>query len=107
VPSNAAILSHVVCKERTEDFFNTILSAELQTLLKLYPRALVLSVSALHLLVFADQDLFLQDLCPLSLLYAGYFQDLCGIQPAVIATTHDCDAIDFHFIHIYSGIDGL
>jgi len=97
----------IVVQEGAEDVFDAVLPAELPPAAVVDPGALVLAVAALHLLVLARQDLFLEHLCALALVDTGHLEDLGSVEPAVGAAAHDGDAIDLHLVHGDARVDGL
>ena len=96
------ICAAVIFKKRFEDFVHAVLSTELDTSAIADPCALIFAVSTLYLFVLAREDLFLEDFGALALVYAGNFQDLSRIEPAITAAAHYGDTADFHFVDGYS-----
>lgn len=57
--------------------------------------------------MLAREDFFLQHLGTLALVDTGHFEDLGSIEPRVGAALHDGDAVDFHFVDVDVGVNGL
>ena len=104
---NTSILAHVVGQQGSKQLLNSILAADFDAAVKFDPCALVFSVSSLNLFVFPGLDLLFQYLGALALVYASDFEDLGGIEARVVASPHDSDVVDFHFVDVDTGVGGL
>ena len=59
------------------------------------------AVAALHFVVLACQDFFLEDPCAPRFFDAGDLENLCCIEVSIRATTHESDTTHCDFVHGY------
>jgi hypothetical protein len=71
---------------------------KLAPLLKRYPCSLVLSISALHLLVHALLHFALEDTGSGGLVIVGNLEDMCSVDPVVGAASHNMVAVDIALV---------
>ena len=65
------------------------------------PRSLECAVAALHFVVLACQDFFLEDPCAPRFFDAGDLENLCRIEVSIRATAHESDTTHCDFVHGY------
>lgn len=78
---------------------HTVALSKVAPLLERDPCPLVLSISALHLLMHTFLDFALQDTGAGGLVVVGNFQNVCRIDPVVSATAHDMVTVDVALIN--------
>lgn len=66
------------------------------------PCTLILPIAALHDLMLSWQDFLLEDLGTAALVYAGDFEDLGRVHIRIGASSHDGNAADHAFVHLYA-----
>lgn len=94
----APVAGHVV-EDGAHLVQHAVALGKVSPLLERYPRALVLSIAALDLLVDALLDFALQDAGARGLVVVGHLEDVRGIDPVVGAPAHDMVAVDIALIH--------
>lgn len=87
VEDGAHLVEHAVALRQVSAFFEG------------NPRALVLAVPALHLLVDALLDLALEDAGARGLVVVGDLEDVRCVDPVVGAPAHDVVAVDIALVH--------
>lgn len=66
---------------------------------------LIFPVSTLDLLMHAFLHFSFQDPRPRGLVKIGYFEDMCGIDPAVGPPAHDIVAVDIELVDWYLSVE--
>lgn len=66
------------------------------------PCTLVLPIAALHDLMLSWQDFLLKNLGTAALVYARDFEDLGRVHIGIGASSHDGNAADHAFVHLYA-----
>jgi len=93
----APVARHVV-EDGSHLVQDAVALGKVAPLLERYPCSLVLSVSALHLLVHAFLHFALEDTGSGRLVIFGDLQDVGSVDPVVGAASHDMVAVDIAFV---------
>lgn len=98
---------NIVIEQRSQELLYSVLATKFSPSLVADPSALILSVPALDLLVLASQNFLFENFCAFAFVDSCDLQDLGSIEPAIATAAHASDALDFHLVDMYSGVDGL